>query len=103
MRIGDIALGDCDEARDARFGGEQVVEGVVEAAGSLGVGRAEADRQQTALLVVEHLEVHAWRKIRAANAHLDDRAALAAPTELPQASASVMSEAARLPLSTAEM
>ncbi len=54
----DVALGDGDEARQARFGGEQVVERVVEAPGTFGVGEPIADREDAAAPVVEHVEAH---------------------------------------------
>jgi hypothetical protein len=55
---GDVALRDGDEAREPRFGGEQVVTGVVERT----VRGAIPDRQQLALPVEQEPEFHRARQ-----------------------------------------
>ncbi len=57
-----VALGDGEEARQARLRGQQVVEGEVGAAGPAGVGQTVADDEELAPGVVEEGEVHAVRE-----------------------------------------
>ena len=57
MALGDVALGDREEARDARLGGEEVVERLVADRAVLGHGAA-ARHEQAASRVVERREVH---------------------------------------------
>ena len=57
-----VALGDRDEARQARFRGQQVVERVVEPPRAVGVGEPVADREDPAAPVVEHVEPHRRRR-----------------------------------------
>ena len=59
VRLGQLPARDGDEAGEPRLRGQQVVVGVVEAARSLGVRQAEADREDPALRVVEEAEAHA--------------------------------------------
>ena len=72
MPRGDVALGDGDEAREARLGGQQVVAAFVQGA----VAAAEADGQQLALAVVEEVELHVLgefqRSVRQGLEILDD-------------------------------
>ena len=56
--LGQVALGDGEEARQARLRGEQVVIGDVEAARPLGVRRAKADGEQAPPGVVEEAKIH---------------------------------------------
>ena len=57
MRFGHVALRNRQEARQARFGREQVVERRIETARPLGVGQAVADGEQLSLGVVQKPEV----------------------------------------------
>ena len=57
-----VALGDGEEARQARLGGEQVVVGAVEATRPGGVGQSIADREQLARRSRRGGEVHPVRQ-----------------------------------------
>ena len=59
MRDGHVALGDGDEAREARFGGQEVVGAAVEAA----VRDAVADREELAGRVEEEAELHGLEEL----------------------------------------
>src|SRR5436190_12819472 len=59
VAVGDIALGDGDEAGQAGLGSQKVVVGRIETAGALGVREAIADGEDLALAVVEEGEAHA--------------------------------------------
>src|SRR5438132_10429762 len=59
VAVGDIALGDGDEAGQAGLGSQKVVVGRIETAGGLGVREAIADGEDLALPVVEEVEPHA--------------------------------------------
>src|SRR5439155_415689 len=59
VAVGDIALGDGDEAGQAGLGSQKVVVGRIETAGALGVREAIADGEDLALPVVEEGEAHA--------------------------------------------
>ena len=59
MGFGNVALGDGQEAREARFGREEVVERRIAAAGAVVVREAIADREQLTLRVVQESEVDA--------------------------------------------
>src|SRR4029079_678730 len=65
----DLAPGDQDEAREARFGGEQVVAPRVPAAG----GDVVADREQLARAVVEEVEVHLAERAASRRKRFDPR------------------------------
>ena len=54
----DIAFGDCHEARQAGFRGEQIVEGRVELPGALRVRETVTDREDAPSPVVEQTESH---------------------------------------------
>ena len=60
-----VAFGDRDEARQARLGRQEIVEGRVEATRSVGVGQAIADGEEAPARVVEHAEIGAVRQVRA--------------------------------------
>ena len=66
MALRDVALGDGEEARQARLRGQQVVEGAVRSPRPAGVGQAIADREELAPAVVEEGEVHPVRQGRGA-------------------------------------
>ena len=57
VALGDVALGDREEARDACLGGEEVVERLVPHRVALG-DRAAARHEETATGVEERCEVH---------------------------------------------
>ena len=58
MTLGHVALGDGDEAGEARFGGEQVVERRIEPRAAELIGEAVADREEVPLPVVQEAEMH---------------------------------------------
>src|SRR5205807_9027987 len=59
VAVGDIALGDGDEAGQAGLGSQKVVVGRIETAGALGGREAIAEGEDLALPVVEEGEAHA--------------------------------------------
>ena len=58
VMLWDVALGDRDKARQARFRREQVVECRVEPAGTVRVGEAVPDRENAPAVIVEKVEPH---------------------------------------------
>ena len=61
-----VALGDGDEAGEARFRRQQVVEGAVQTARAFCVREPVADREDAAPAIVEEVEPHAGRERRGA-------------------------------------
>ncbi len=77
VQLGNVAFRNGDEARQARFGGQEVVVGVVQAARPFGVGEAIADREEVPPRVVEEPEAHAVEQRRRARRRpLEARAVL---------------------------
>ena len=70
MHLRHLTLGDCDEARQARFGCEQIVERGIETAGPFAVGESIPDRKQASLPVVQKPEVDAVDEDRRARGQL---------------------------------
>ncbi len=96
VRLGQLALGDADEAREPRLRGQEVVVGGVQTARPFGVGEPVADGEDVPLRVVEEAGSSSRRRTR--------RRAGPGPGVRPRRrpSARVMSAPARLPLSTVD-
>ena len=95
VHLRHVALGDRDEAGQARFRREQIVVRRIEPAGAVGIGEAVADREQLALRIEQKPEVHRVEERRR-------RAPQAAARVSRSPTDSVRSAPARLPLSTVE-
>ena len=71
VRLGHVLLGDGDEARETRLGGEEVVARAVEPARAFGVGQPIADGEEPSARVVEEREVHGVGQGQGAAARTD--------------------------------
>ena len=59
MLLGHLVAGDGDEARQTRFGGEQVIVRGIQPARPFGIGQPKTDREHSPCTLVEKRPVHA--------------------------------------------